>query len=217
MKLNTTWTIILLSITFSACQNQAHNQVQSPQASAAPTNTDVETRPKEEVHFLNKVLAESDYDITSNAIKKDEHIKSFNKYALDSLKDIKDWELIVTEINDNSFDANSVISTLGNASAAPIYNLKLVAPIKIDNSVDTISISNRVDFTFTTPKDPKNEGLKKIVAILKTLSKDDAVIVSGSLTHVNGKGKVDFSSFYDQYGPWNVDVLLSDIRKKAKK
>jgi hypothetical protein len=217
MKFIRTWIVILLSISFSACQNQNHSQKQDQQVADTKLNTDAGTRPKEEGHFLNKVLAESDYDVTSNAIKKDEHIKLFNKYALDSLKEIKNWELIVTEINDNSADASSIVKTLGNANAAPIYNLKLVAPIKIDNSVDTIAIDNRVDFTFTTPKDPRNENLKRIVNTLKTLNKDDIVIVSGALTHINEEGKVDFAPFYDSYSPWDVDILLSDISKKVKK
>jgi hypothetical protein len=107
--------ILLVMMTFG-CQNN------KPQTTTAADSTlfndttpvpDKDIRPTAEVNFLNKIKAESDYDITSDAIKKDSHITAFNKYALDSLKNISGWEMIVTEINDNENSSNSVMSKIG--------------------------------------------------------------------------------------------------------
>lgn len=218
MKTIKSFYIILLSTTLFACQNRDQKTSKNAYSDVAvKTDSDHDSRPKEEISFLNRVKAESDYEVTSNAVKKDAHIKAFNKYSLDSLKNIKDWEFTVTEINDASSDANSFIKMLGDLDNNQIYNLVLVAPIKIDNSVDSVAIDNRVDFTYTIPKNPKNAVLIKQLSILKTLQKGDVVIVSGALTHLDDNSKVNFESFYDQYGPWNVDLLLTDIRKKADK
>ena len=210
----------LLSITFFACQqNQTKNQTenQTPVAATKPPAEEKKAddeRPKDQIHFLEKVKAESDVEVTSNALKKDSHIAAFNKYVLDSLKNVKVWKFIVDEINDNSFDANSITKTMGNGNE--VYNLMLVAPIKIDNSVDSIAMNNRVDFTYTIPKNPKGAVLKKQLEIIKGLNKGDVVIISGALTHIDDNGKVNFASFYDQYQPWKLDVLVSDIQKGSK-
>jgi hypothetical protein len=205
--------MVLLGIVTFGCQNN------KPQTSVADSTLFKDTtpapekdpRPNGEIAFLNRVKAESDYDVTSDAIKKDTHIEAFNKYTLDSLKNISGWEMIVTEINDNELSSNSVMSKIG--LAGPVYNVKLTAPINIDKSVDSIAISNRVDFTITIPKKPNSEALKKQLAVIKTLSKGDVVNVSGALTHFDDNGKVNFASFYDAYGPWNIDLLLNDISK----
>ncbi|WP_214072399.1 hypothetical protein [Mucilaginibacter sp. dw_454] len=78
-----------------------------------------------------------------------------------------------------------------------------------------MSIGNRVDFTYTIPKNPKGDALKKQLTIIKTLNKGDVVTVSGALTHFDDNGKINFASFYDSYGPWNIDLLLSDIKKST--
>jgi len=175
-------------------------------------NTD--RRPKEEIAFLNRVKAESDYHIQSNAAQKDMHINAFNKYALDSLKTIVNWEMIVTGINDDTMDATTVAKML---LSSDVYNLQLVAPIKIDRSVDTIAIDNRVDFTLTIPKTPKGDTLKKQLQVVQKLKAGDTVIVSGALTHLDDKGKINFASFYDKSLPWNIDLLQTKIRKKGDK
>ncbi|GAA3994596.1 hypothetical protein [Mucilaginibacter dorajii] len=212
--------LFILSVTVFACQNQQKKRFKSAADSIRHAKLLAEERgeetpdprPKDEAAFFKRIAAESDYDVTSNAAKKDAHIIAFNKYALDSLKSIKDWEFKVTEVNDNSSDASSLVKTMGNPDA--VYNLILVAPIKVDNSVDSISISNRVDFVYSIPKEPKGDALKKQLDLIKTLTKNDVVIVSGALTHIDDKGKVNFASFYDQYLPWNIDLLLTSIRKK---
>lgn len=199
----------------AACQN-ADQKVASSVA-ANSTYGSVDSRPQDQIHFLNKVQDNSLYNIPSSAIAKDDAIAMFNKYAADSLTNIKNWQFQVVEINDASYDVNSVFKSLGNGDKA-LYNLLLIAPVKIDNSVDTIAINDGIDFTYTTPKNPKDEHLKKILATLKTLSKGDIVIISGAVTYVNDKGKVDFSPLFDDpLKIWNLDVLITDIRKSPKK
>ncbi|MGZ3755506.1 MAG: hypothetical protein ACXVAY_00845 [Mucilaginibacter sp.] len=173
-----------------------------------------DNRPKDELYFLNRVKAEADYELSQNAVQKDMHIDAFNKYAKDSLKKIVNWEMIVTEINDNEFAANSVAKTLfGNN----VYNVELVAPIKFDKSVDTIAIDNRVDFTLTIPKKPKGDLVKAQLSTIQTLKKGDTVIVSGALTHLDDQSKVNFAEFYEHYQPWNIDLLQTEIHKKGNK
>ncbi|MFD0792770.1 hypothetical protein ACFQZX_04035 [Mucilaginibacter litoreus] len=207
---------ILLITTFFGCQNQSKEKAVNETKNVQPQETldSSDPRPKDQTYFLNKVKAESDYDITSNSIKKDAHIEAFNKYAKDTLKEFKDWQFVVDEVNDNDYEANTVSKILG-FNVNPIYNLKLVAPIKIDNSVDTIAIDNRVDFTYTIPKSPKGASLKKQLMVIKDLNQGDTIIISGAVTHLDDKGKINFAPFYDQYLPWNVDLIVSEIRKKA--
>lgn len=211
MKFIKICSLLFLCSVFFSCQN---NRKQS-QTSTLNVLVENDIRPKDEIYFLNRVKIESDYEITSNAVKKDNHIKAFNKYALDSLKKVTDWEMIVTEVNDMQNATSSFAEALG-INNNPVYNLLLVAPIKIDNSVDTIAIDNRVDFTYTMPKEPKGDELKRQLTIIKTLNKGDTVIVSGALAHLDNKLKVNFASFYDETLPWNVDLLLTDIRKKGQ-
>jgi len=172
-------------------------------------------RAQDELIFLNRIKAESDYEITSNAAKKDVHIAAFNKYALDSLKKVSGWEMIVTEINDNRYDQNKTAKVI--FGGAPAYNLKLVAPIKIDKTADSIAVDNRVDFTVTVPKNANSEMLKAQLNVIKNLSRGDTVIVGGSITHLDEVGKVNFASFYDGMANWNLDLLATDIQKKASR
>ena len=106
---------ILLSITLFQCQNQPKEKAISGNENVQPQDTKVDSdpRPKDQIYFLNKVHAESDYSITSNSIKKDAHIEAFNNYAKDTLKEFKNWEFIVDEVNDNRSDANTVSQILG--------------------------------------------------------------------------------------------------------
>jgi hypothetical protein len=206
--------IFLMCVTTWGCQSNTKSQTSAADSTLFKDTTPLpekDPRPAAEVAFLNKVKAESDYDIASDAIKKDTHIEAFNKYALDSLKKISAWEMIVAEINDDELSSNSVMSKIG--LAGPIYNVKLTAPIKLDKSVDSIAIDNRVDFTITILKKPNGEVLKQQLAVIKTLKKGDVVIVSGALTHFDDDAKVNFASFYEQYSPWNIDLLLTDLSK----
>jgi hypothetical protein len=214
MKFNKIYPALVICIIAFGCQNNKQQTTAADPGIFKDTSPipDKDPRTKEETHFLDKVKAESDYEITSDAIKKDTHIEAFNKYALDSLKNITNWEMIVTDINDNYASSNSVIAKLGNGS--PVYNLVLTSLIKIDKSVDSVAIDNRVDFTYTIPKSPKGDALKKQLAVIKTLSKGDVILVSGALLHLDDNGKVNFASFYSTYGgPWNVDLLLTDVSK----
>ncbi|QHS56071.1 hypothetical protein GWR56_11195 [Mucilaginibacter sp. 14171R-50] len=208
---------VVLSITLFGCQNQTKEKAinANKNVQTQDTKADSDLRPKDQIYFLNKVRAESDYSITSNSIKKDAHIEDFNKYAKDTLKEFKNWEFIVDEVNDNRSDANTISQIFG-WDENPIYNLKVVSPIKVDNSVDTIAIDNRVNFTYTIPKLPKGAPLKKQLTLIKDLNKGDTIIVSGAVTHFNNKGKIDFATFYDQDLPWNIDLMVSDIWKKGK-
>lgn len=214
MKLFKSYLVLISLAVLAGCQNSNKNKdPEFPElylVPEKPNNTD--DRPKEEITFLSKVLAESDQNVTSNAVSKDSHISAFNKYALDSLKHIVNWEMIVDEVNDNEYDSSSAGKVLFNGS--PIYNLLLTAPVKIDRSVDTIAIDNRVDFILTIPKQPKSDTLKKHLSVIQALKKGDTVIISGALTHLDNNGKVNFASFYDQTLPWKIDVLQTAIRKK---
>jgi hypothetical protein len=214
MKLTIIYLVLFLSTAIYGCQNQNKQQTSAADSTLFKDTTpapEKDPRPNSEVAFLNRVKAEADFDSASDAVKKDAHIAAFNKYTLDSLKNISDWEMIVAEINDNELSSNSVMKKIG--LAGPVYNIILKAPIKIDKSVDSIAITNRVEFTYTIPKQPKGDALKKQLEIIKTLSKGDVVVVSGAITHFDDSGKVDFTSFYDEYVPWNVDLLLNDISK----
>ena len=207
-------TLIVLCTTLFACQNNGQKQSQTGQSNLVEIKNE-DPRPLEQQRFLNRVKVDADYSITSDAIKKDDHIVAFNKYAIDSLKSIKNWEMIVTEITDNSYNSSSFAKAFLDVDNHPVYNLLLVAPIKIDRSIDTIAIDNKVEFTYTILKSPKGDNLKQQLVILKNLTKGDTVIVSGSITHLDESLKVNFASFYENFANWNVDLLLTDIRKKS--
>src|SRR5438067_227927 len=99
-------TIISSALIFLGCQqNKPGNLNQTNPAVTATEAKEDDARAKDQRYFLSKIQAESDYDVTSNSIKKDSHIEAFNKYAKDTLKEFKGWEFIVTEINDYSNEA----------------------------------------------------------------------------------------------------------------
>ena len=216
MKLIKIYSLFLICIAVYSCQNSSNSQESSIDNTQTETsNNDVDTRPKEQIYFLNRVLADNDYDIRSNAILKDKHVKAFDAYAQDSLKNIKNWEFIVAEINDNEFFTNTFFSRFGDPNDK-VYNLELLAPIKIDNSVDTIAVDNMVNFIFTIPKEPKGKQLKKILSTIQSLAKDDVVIISGALTNIDNDLKVNFAPLFDKdLFEWKMDVLITDIRKKV--
>lgn len=206
--------VFVISALIFSCQNPAQQQASNNSTPKPKEPAYTDTRPKDEIYFLNKVKAESDDEVTSDAVKKDTHISAFNKYAADSLKNIVNWEVIVTDINDHTRQASSTAKAFLNIDSNPVYNFIFVAPIKIDKGVDTIAIDNRVDLTYTILKQPKSEALKKQLAMLKNSSKGDTVLISGAITHLDAAMKVNFADFYEDFTTWNVDVLLTDIRKK---
>ncbi len=204
MKINFLFACLLCCIIYS-CQNPG-------QISNEASVTD--TRPKDQIYYLNKVKADNEtYRFTPEATIKDSVKAAFDKYAIDSLKNIRSWEVVVEGIDDFGLSSTVAKATL-DIYNNPVYNLRLVAPIKIDNSIDTIEYYNRADFTYTIPKNPTDDFLKKQLAIIKTLTYGDTVLVSGSLTHVED-GKITFAPLFDER--WNVDLLLTDIKKKGKK
>ncbi len=209
MKSNYFLLAFLLCSVFFGC----HEPSKTP-ASNAPLVKDI--RPKEQIYFLNRVKADSHTFTYANALQTDNLIKAFNKYAIDSLKEIQSWEMIVSEINDDEYDASSFAKGM-SMTDYPFYNLKLAAPVKIDKSVDTTASDDRVDFVYTILKDPKGEELKKQLSIMQTLHEGDTVLVSGSITHLNDELKIDFTDVFQSFLPWKIDLLINDIKKKGAK
>ena len=208
MKLTHLSLAFLLSIIFYGCQ---------PPGNSSNLNTaeDVkDTRAKDEIYFLNKVKKETDTISYFNAIQKDSLIKAFNKYAIDSLKKIQSWEMIVTGTSDDMGSATSIAQQLYDMDD-PIYNVSFVAPIKIDRSTDTIASDNRVDFVFTVHKNSKDVLEKKRLEMIKNLNEGDTVLVSGGLTHLV-HGKFDFSKALDGSTNFKYDLLANEIKKKTK-
>lgn len=206
MKINYLLVVCLLCSVIYSCQNPG-------QISNEATVND--TRPKDQIYYLDKVKADGDiYLYTSEATVKDSVKAAFDKYAVDSLKKIQSWVMIVDEVNDNEAFSSSVAKATFDLLNNPVYNLKLVAPIKIDSSVDTIANDNRTNFTYTIPKNPTTDFLKKQLEIIKTLKYHDTVMVSGSLTHLDD-GKITFAPLFDTN--WDVDILLTDIKIKGKR
>jgi hypothetical protein len=201
MKINyLLFTCLLCSIIYS-CQNPGQKAEEAK-----------DTRPKDQIYFLKKVKADRETHLfTSNAAVMDSVKAAFNKYALDSLKNIRSWEMIVDELNDNISSTSSVAEVTFDKYNTPLYNLKLVTSAKIDNPGDTIAYEDRTDYTYTIPKNPTDDFLKKQLEIIKTLKFGDTVIVSGSLTHVED-GKIDFTPLFDKR--WDIDILITDIKKK---
>lgn len=205
MKINYLLCACLLCSVIYGCQNPGQT---------AEEITAKDTRPKEQIYFLNKVKADKEiYLYTSDAIKMDSVKAAFNKYAMDSLKKIQSWEMIVDEINDKVV-TSSVAKVTFDIYNTPLYNLKLVTSTKIDNPADTIAYEDRTDYTYTIPKNPTTDFLKKQLEIIKTLTPGDTVTVSGSLTHIKD-GKINFAPLFDSY--WDLDLLITDIKKKGKK
>lgn len=216
MKFFKLYALLAVCISISACQNPVKPTASSAVTkSAEPVPVVTDTRPKAQIAFLQKVKANSGLNSPVDATQKDEAISSLNKFVTDSLKDIKNWEFTVTGINDNPEEANSLVTVLGNAHAQPIYNLGLVSEFEQDTKADSIAIDNRLDFTYTTPKKPKNAKLTEILKVIKSLRRGDKVLVSGAIMHINDKGKVDLSEYFDDsLLTWNLDILISDIHKK---
>lgn len=120
--------------------------------SACTTNTDskkfinlVDNRPNDQISLMNRISnISNDYSNTyGNSAKLDMEIDSFTQYALDSLKSIKNWVMIVNDINDNPYSANSFANGLYDLNSTPVYNLILYSTIKdydkVDAAMDSIN------------------------------------------------------------------------------
>jgi len=205
MKSSLFHTMLLLNILLISCQ---------PQRNA-------DTRPKSEISFLHRVKNEGEFSgKVENVAQQDAHIKSFDKYAADSLKNIQDWKMIYIGVNDNSIKSNSIASALG-INNAPCYNIELVAPVGLIRSEGefghNIAEENRVNFTYTLLKSPNDANLEKRIELIKTLKEGDTVVVSGTLTHVDLAGKTTFAPLFVDGGYWNVDLLATKLEKSNHK
>lgn len=153
------------------------------------------------------------YELTSNTAKQDNFSDSFTKFALDSLKNVKDWEFIVNGIDDNEFASNPIARNM--LEGQPIYNLKLISIIDPSAiTADTLSIDNYANFIITVPKKPNGALFIKQVELIKSLNSGDTVLVSGDITYVNNQLKVDFSDVVKDIYSSNIDILASDIKRK---
>lgn len=174
-------------------------------------------RPKSQLYFNHMVDSLSnDYQTTNNSAKADLRYEEFKKYALDSLKEIKDWVVLVNEVSDYVGDANST-APLRMDLSKPIYNLKMYSVIrmydKINPSLDSVNLpqGDVIFLTYTTPKSPKD---KKFIDLIKSVNNGDTLLVSGSLTHINQDYKIDFKDMMKTGYAWNFDLLASEIKKK---
>lgn len=202
MKFHLFYSVLLLAVFFTGCE---------------PVNRKPDSRPKEEIAFLNRVNKENQFSGSNvNSVLQDEHIKAFDKYAKDSLKHINNWKMVFLSVNDDQANTSSIASVLG-LNAQPCYNVKLTAPIDLIKSErefgNNISIDNRVDFTYTIFKSPNDTNLLKRLELIKDLKMGDMVLVSGTLTHFDGDGKFSFGVFYIDGFNWNVDLLATKFEK----
>ena len=214
MKLTHLSLAIIFFVALHSCQNSGQNQTAINSTTSLTTNNVPDTRAKDEIYFLNKVKTGTDTLTYMNSFQKDSLINAFNKYAIDSLKRIQAWEMIVTGTSDDMGSATSIAQQLYDMDD-PIYNVSFVAPIKIDRSTDTIASDNRVDFVFTVHKNSKDVLEKKRLEMIKNLNKGDTVLVSGGLTHLV-HGKFDFSKALDGSTNFKYDLLANEIKKKTK-
>lgn len=171
-------------------------------------------RPKTQIAFMNKLAPLiDDYDVQYNSVRFDKTAEDIKKYALDSLKNVKDWEFIVEEINDNEFMSSEV--TLNALGYQPVYNLLLNSVI--DNSkidADTIPINNKINFIITIPKKPKTKVFLDISKKIATLKEGDTVYVSGAITKFNKNLEIDFSEFLKRYYTEYLEIFPLSIKKK---
>ncbi|MGZ3874499.1 MAG: hypothetical protein ACXVJD_16370 [Mucilaginibacter sp.] len=211
MKTSSLYYCVLIScLAFVACQ-----QGQEKKLKAEPPDLIVhDSRPKSEIAFLKRVDAEYDFNESSTTVSKDAHMSAFNSYAKDSLKNFTDWEFIVTDVNSDPLKASSFASYFLDPDNNPCYNLWLAEPIRIDKTIDTISIQNKVEFIYTILKKALNDDQKKQLITIRTLEAGDTIIASGALTHIDGERKVNFAPLFDDQRPWTMDALLTKIHIK---
>lgn len=200
------------TVIFFSCNRVGQSKSES--LFSGKVNHKNDKRPKSQLLLMKKIKAYSiDYEILTNSAKPDQASEQFKKFTLDSLKDVKDWVMIVDGIDDNEF-ASSPLSRYTFADQ-PIYNLKLISII--DQSAvntDTISIDNKVNFILTLPKKPKGDNFKKYVEVIKTLNQGDTIFFSGAITKIDNEMKVNLTDVVKQYMLTNLDLLPKSIRKK---
>lgn len=175
-----------------------------------------DTRPSSQISFVKRLGGyQFNYSLSSNSSLFDKTVDSLNKLALDSLKDVKNWEFIVEEINDNQHYSKAIAMNM--LEGIEIYNLILRSPIDpITEYKDSVSISENVHFMITVPKKPKSPDFIKTVAEIKSLNVGDTVLVSGSITKLNKNLEVDFSDLVKELYTNYVDIFPKSIKKKGK-
>ena len=201
-------TLLLAGSMMFSC-NDPSSQAKESSAFGSVDNT----LPKDEQQFFNKVKAEKDWNLLANPIQRDAHIAAFNKYALDSLKKIHSWEMSIEEINDKSMYANSFAHALFNLDTEAVYNVDLIIPETLDPTKDSLD-THTMHFTYTILTHAPTAPLQRQLAVLQSLHVGDDVIVSGSITHIDENLKPNFATFYIDSTPWNLDLLITDIKKK---
>lgn len=202
---------VVTIIAMAGCQNPAKNTI---------TIDPLSSRPNDQIQLMHKVDSIShDYSGFENAAKADLNIAAFNKYAEDSLKDVKDWVVVVNEINDYPSSASSFAKAMFDLNQ-PSYNLIMYSTIKNNIEPDPVldSINHPqadiVYLNYTLPKEPTNEKLISQVNFIRQLEKGDTLLVSGAITHLNSQLKPDFSELIKGSGEWHLDFLVTDLRKK---
>lgn len=178
-------------------------------------------RPKDQIAFMSKVNSiQNNFGISTNAALKDSITSGFNKYALDSLRSVKDWHLIVNEIDQSPEFSSSFAKAMYDLDKDPVYNIRLYSVIKdfetIDPRLDSINApqADVVYFTYTIRKDERESNLKNHLSLIKTLKTGDTLLVSGSITHIGENLKPDFSEVIEESSSWELDILPTELKKK---
>lgn len=201
----------LMAMIIAGCNDPAQN---------SKTIDPLLSRPSDQIQLMHKIESISrDYSILQNAAKADLEIASFNKYAEDSLKDVKNWVVVVNEINDDPSSANSFAKGMFDLSR-PVYNLIMYSTVtnnaEINPVLDSINHPQAevVFLNYTLPKDPSNQKLIAQIDLIKHLNPGDTLLVSGAVTHLNSHLKPDFSEVIMTTGEWHLDFLVTDMTRK---
>lgn len=197
--------IFLLIILFCGCNVPVSKKVGETK----------DARPSKQIAFMErlKTIKESYYDFYGNAVKFDSVANDLKNFALDSLKDIKEWEFIVKKIDDNFYSSGPLSRELFQGQ--DIYNLNLISILDVNSLFKgDQEILNFVNFKATVLKTPKSENLIKQMEVIKTLSIGDTVLIDGSVTKINNHLKVDFSDIVEPVFVNPIDLLITNIVKK---
>jgi len=141
------------------------------------------------------------YDESNNAVTKDSLNEAFAKYADLKTTHIKDWVMIIDEINDYKQDHASYAYV--ESVMQPIYNIKML----------NLNNESRINFTATITKNAKDTLTKSLIKSIKNLSKGDTVIVSGDLYSKNNVDKTDYSYHTGVLDPI-IDFKLIKLAKR---
>ena len=116
MKILITYTVI--AVFLSSCDVKPNKSINK------------DTLPKTQSSFMKKLYdINHDYSLLQNPIKQDKLSEELVKFALDSLKNVKEWVLIVDNINDIS--SNSDISEPSPSEDINNIQLKQSSKFKI--------------------------------------------------------------------------------------